>query len=89
MMYELEDVLIEMNQQIMNIEDRNPETLSRLEAKKTFLIGILNQVEAEFDMLIVEYDKAGFMMHPDVLNTDLGEGTKEAYNKIMKQLFKH
>jgi len=89
MMYELEDVLIEMNQQIMNIEDRNHDTLSRLEAKKTFLIGILNQVEAEFDMLIVEYDKAGFMMHPDVLNTDLGEGTKEAYNKIMKQLFKH
>ena len=89
MMYELEDVLIEMNQQIMNIEDRNHDTLSRLEAKKTFLIGILNQVEAEFDMLIVEYDKAGFMMHPDVLETDLGQGTKEAYNKIMKQLFKH
>ena len=89
MMYELEDVLIEMNQQIMNIEDRNHDTLSRLEAKKTFLIGILNQVEAEFDMLIIEYDKAGFMMHPDVLETDLGQGTKEAYNKIMKQLFKH
>ncbi len=89
MMYELEDVLIEMNAQITKIEDSEVDELSRLEAKKIFLLGILKQVDTELGLLEVEYDQLGFSLDAEQETLELFEDSRNAYDGIMSELFKH
>lgn len=89
MMNELEDTLIEMNEQMMKLEDNNVDTLSRLEAKKIFLLGILKQVDNELGLLEAEYDAVGYDLDAERETLDLFEDSRKAYNDIMGELFKH
>jgi hypothetical protein len=89
MMHELEDILIRMNNNIMMIEDEAPDELSRLEAKKIFIIGVFKQLELELETLSREYDNAGYSYFEEEEQLQLFDDSREAYLNIMKSMFKH
>jgi len=89
MMEELESILIRMNNHIMRIEDSIPDELSRLEAKKVYIIGVLNQLELEFRTLQREYDNAGYSYFDEEETLQMFEDSREAYKDIIDDLFKH
>jgi hypothetical protein len=89
MMEELESILIRMNNHIMKIEDSIPDELSRLEAKKIYIIGVLNQLELEFRTLQREYDNAGYSYFDEEETLQMFEDSREAYKDIIDDLFKH
>jgi hypothetical protein len=89
MMEELESILIRMNNHIMKIEDSIPDELSRLEAKKIYIIGVLNQLELEFKTLQREYDNAGYSYFDEEETLQMFEDSREAYKDIIDDLFKH
>jgi len=88
-MEELESILIRMNNHIMRIEDSIPDELSRLEAKKVYIIGVLNQLELEFRTLQREYDNAGYSYFDEEETLQMFEDSREAYKDIIDDLFKH
>jgi hypothetical protein len=89
MMEELESILIRMSNHIMKIEDSIPDELSRLEAKKIYIIGVLNQLELEFRTLQREYDNAGYSYFDEEETLQMFEDSREAYKDIIDDLFKH
>lgn len=89
MMQELESILIRMNNHIMTIEDSIPDELSRLEAKKIYIIGVLKQLELEFRLLQREYDNAGYSYFDEEETLQMFEDSREAYKDIIDDLFKH
>lgn len=89
MMQELESILIRMNNHIMTIEDSIPDELSRLEAKKIYIIGVLKQLELEFRLLQREYDNAGYSYFEEEETLQMFEDSREAYKDIIDDLFKH
>lgn len=88
-MQELESILIRMNNHIMKIEDSIPDELSRLEAKKIYIIGVLKQLELEFRVLQREYDNAGYSYFDEEETLQMFEDSREAYKDIINDLFKH
>lgn len=88
-MGELESILIRMSNHIMKIEDSIPDELSRLEAKKIYIIGVLNQLELEFKTLQREYDNAGYSYFDEEETLQMFEDSREAYKDIIDDLFKH
>ena len=89
MMQELESILIRMNNHIMKIEDDAHDELSRLEAKKIYIIGVFNQLQLELRTLEIEYDNAGYSYFEEEEQLQLFEDSREAYLNIMKGMFKH
>jgi len=89
MIEELEDVLIEITQQIMKLEDSARTQGSYLEAKKTFLTGIISQIETELQVLNIEYDNFGISLAAALEDEDLFEKSVEAYGTVMSSIFKH
>lgn len=89
MVNELEDVLIEMSQQIMNLEDSGLTQEGCLEAKKTFLLGIIRQVDVELRVLNKEYDVLGISLAEELEALAEFEAAQEAYDGVMSNLFKH
>lgn len=73
----------------MKIEDGTPDVLSRLEAKKIYIIGVLQQLELEFKLLEIEYDRAGYDYFAEEEQLQLFEDSRSAYQDIMSDLFKH
>ena len=88
-MQELESILIRMNNHIMKIEDSIPDELSRLEAKKIYIIGVLKQLELEFRVLQREYDNAGYSYFDEEETLQMFEDSRKAYKDIINDLFKH
>ena len=88
-MQELESILIQMNNHIMKIEDSIPDELSRLEAKKIYIIGVLKQLELEFRVLQREYDNAGYSYFDEEETLQMFEDSRKAYKDIINDLFKH
>ena len=89
MMQKLESILIRMNNHIMKIEDSIPDELSRLEAKKIYIIGVLKQLELEFRVLQREYDNAGYSYFDEEETLQMFEDSRKAYKDIINDLFKH
>jgi len=89
MMQELESILIRMNNHIMKIEDEAHDELSRLEAKKIYIIGVFQQLELELSTLEIEYDAAGYSYFEEEEQLQLFEDSREAYANLIKKLFKH
>ena len=88
-MQELESILIRMNNHIMKIEDEAHDELSRLEAKKIYIIGVFQQLELELSTLEIEYDAAGYSYFEEEEQLQLFEDSREAYANLIKKLFKH
>ena len=89
MIEELEDTLIEMNHQLMKLEDSARHTGEYLEAKKLYLIGVIQQVDIELQMLNIEYDNFGKSLAEELNELALFESSKEAYDEVMSKMFKH
>ena len=89
MMKELEDILIRMNNHIMMIEDEAHDELSRLEAKKIYIIGVFQQLDLELSTLEIEYDAAGYSYFEEEEQLQLFEDSREVYSDLMKKIFKH
>lgn len=87
MMQELEDILIQLNMGIMRIEDEAFDELSRLEAKKIYIIGVLQQLELELKALEIEYDIASASYFEEEEQTEIFEKSLGEYNEIMSSLF--
>jgi len=88
-MQELESILIRMNTHIMKIEDNAHDELSRLEAKKIYIIGVFNQLDLELSTLQMEYDLAGYSYFEEEETLQLFKDSHEAYSNLMGKLFKH
>lgn len=73
----------------MKIEDDAHDELSRLEAKKIYIIGVFNQLQLELRTLEIEYDNAGYSYFEEEEQLQLFEDSREAYANIMRSMFKH
>lgn len=85
----LEDALIELSHAISKLEDSAPDMKSLLEAKRTFLNGMLAQLDRELLILLSEYDSYESQMIEEQQAIESFEKSWRTYNSVMKSIFKH
>lgn len=84
----LEDILIQMDNDLMTIEDEAQDELSRLEAKKLYILGVFTQLDTELSMLEREYENAAASYFGEEEQLELFEKANESYKELMGELFK-
>lgn len=88
MIDKLEHILIQMNSDIMDIENRYVDALGRLEAKKAYIIGVFKQLDHEFDILEQEYEILLASFFDEEEQVELFEQANKSYEELMGDLFK-